>query len=334
VILAPNLGSPSRSRDVLCGQKNTIIANHRFCHTTPQRILVWRFSSSIKLNFFVGRMQIAPAPQQVYPPQQMGYPPQQQMGYPPQQQMGYPPQQMQQFPPQQMGYPQQIQQVQMVPVMMVPVQGQQPVIDRSDLMNYEELLVKQTKKGWCQELMGCEANTEFKIAAKLTPTENVLYALEDTSCCIRFFLPNLRPFTMNLSKGGAPGGEKVASFERGLACPIHPCKICCYQRIDAFKAGVAAGFVQEGCYCLVPNFKVMKSDGTHQFDIHQPTCCGGCCVDICAEGCCNCRIPFYIYPPGASGDVGSQSGKIVKVSQILFLLPFPHPSIGLGWFCS
>jgi hypothetical protein len=229
---------------------------------------------------------------------------------------------MQQYPPQQQGYPvQQIQQIQLVPVMMVPAQPQQPAIDRSDLMNYEEILVKQTKKGWCQELMGCEANTEFKIAAKATPTDNVLYAIEDTSCCLRFFMPSLRPFAMHLSKGGAPGGEKIASFERAFGCPLQPCKCCCFQEIVAFRAGTKAGSVVEGTYCCVPTFKVIKTDGTHQYDIHQPTCCGGCCVDVCAEGCCNCRIPFYIYPPGASGDVGTQTGKIVKVELPLPSLP-------------
>jgi hypothetical protein len=205
-------------------------------------------------------------------------------------------------------------------MMMVPV-GQQPQIDRTDISNYESLLVKQTKRGWCQEFMGCEANSEFKIAAKVTPTENVLYALEDTSCCMRFLIPNLRPFTINLSKGEGPGGDKIASFERTLACPLAPCKLCCYQQVDIFKAGVADGSVKEGCYCCVPSFKVLQTDGTHQYDIHQPTCCGGMCVDCCAEGCCSCRIPFYIYPPGASGDVGSQSGKIVKVRN----LPSPPP---------
>jgi hypothetical protein len=123
-----------------------------------------------------------------------------------------------------------IQAIQMVPVqvpMMMSV-NQQHQMDRADINNYESLLVKQTKRGCCQEFMGCEANSEFKIAAKVTPTENVLYALEDTSCFMRFCIPNLRPSTINLSKGEGPGGDKIASFERPLACPIQPCKICCY----------------------------------------------------------------------------------------------------------
>jgi hypothetical protein len=63
----------------------------------------------------------------------------------------------------------------------------------------------------------------------------------------------------------------------------------------------------------VPQFDILTETGTKQYAVHQPVCCGGLCVDICAEGLCNCRIPFYVYPPGASGEKGSEVGKIVKV---------------------
>ena len=44
----------------------------------------------------------------------------------------------------------------------------------------------------------------------------------------------------------------------------------------------------------------------------MPTCCGGMCVNVCAEGCCNLRIPFYIYK--ADNDTpGAQVGSITKV---------------------
>lgn len=249
-------------------------------------------------------------PPQQYPPQQ--YPPQQ---YPPQQ---YPPQQYppQQYPPQQQFIQGSVQVVQMVP--MVPVMAQ-PAIDRYDLNNHNDLLVKQTRKGCCQELMGCEANTEFKIATKAASKDDIFYALEDTSCCLRFFCPNLRPFTINVTKGAGPGGEAVSRYHRPFACPVGSCKLCCRQSIILEKNAARNGKIIEGCYCCVPTFKVLKEDGTHQFNIHQPTCCGGMCVDCCAEGCCNCRIPFYIFVPGASGEVGSQSGKIVKVSLFFYI---------------
>ena len=36
-------------------------------------------------------------------------------------------------------------------------------------------------------------------------------------------------------------------------------------------------------------------------------------MDHCAEGCCNSRIPLYVFPPGKSGQKGHEVGKIVKV---------------------
>jgi hypothetical protein len=45
--------------------------------------------------------------------------------------------------------------------------------------------------------------------------------------------------------------------------------------------------------------------GAKVYDIKPPTCCGGCCVNVCDSkhgGMCSCRIPFYIYNPGQIGD--------------------------------
>ena len=49
----------------------------------------------------------------------------------------------------------------------------------------------------------------------------------------------------------------------------------------------------------VPHFTTYKDDAETQpeFQIQMPTCCGGMCIDVCAEGLCNCRIPFYVYAP-------------------------------------
>ena len=70
--------------------------------------------------------------------------------------------------------------------------------------------------------------------------------------------------------------------------------------------------MEETFYCCVPQYAVKSKTGDLQYNIHMPVCCGGCCLDLCAEGCCSCRIPFYIYPPGQH-DTGTQVGKIVKV---------------------
>lgn len=64
--------------------------------------------------------------------------------------------------------------------------------------------------------------------------------------------------------------------------------------------------------CAVANFTVYDAQGTPVYDIHQPTCCGGTCVNCCdKDGAGCCRVPFFIYPSG--GDEQSRSGKITKV---------------------
>ncbi|KAJ1443018.1 hypothetical protein B484DRAFT_441779 [Ochromonadaceae sp. CCMP2298] len=121
--------------------------------------------------------------------------------------------------------------------------------DGGFLANNTNLFVKQTRKGCFQELLGCEANTEFKIATM----ENQTISTE------------------------GPTGSLV-----------------------------------EDCWCCVPSLRVVDASGTHKYNFLQPTCCCGMCVNVCAEGCCNCRIPFYIFPPGQS-TVGQEKGSVVKV---------------------
>ena len=140
-----------------------------------------------------------------------------------------------------------------------------------------------------------------------------MYALEDSSCPNRFCCGTCHPFEMNLSEGAEAGGALVARYDRPLRCAHGPAKCCCYQEIATLDAaGAPAGRTVETCYCCVPQFHVEKPDGTVEYKLSQPTCCGGMCVNICAEGCCNCRIPFYIFPASASTS-GKPVGKIVKV---------------------
>jgi len=95
----------------------------------------------------------------------------------------------------------------------------------------------------------------------------------------------------------------VLNFDRPFRCKQQPCKCCCFQEVIASDgAGKIIGGVKEQCWCCVPKFTVYGADQQPKYDLHQPTCCGGQCVNFCAEGCCNCRIPFYIYPPGGGDD--------------------------------
>mmetsp|Transcript_29307 Transcript_29307/g.66496 ORF Transcript_29307/g.66496 Transcript_29307/m.66496 type:complete len:252 (+) Transcript_29307:56-811(+) len=186
-------------------------------------------------------------------------------------------------------------------------------MDRGFLSGNSNLFVKQTRKGCFQEMMGCEANTEFKIATLDAKKTDIYYATEDTTCCMRFFCTNNRPWTITVSDGGSKGGKVLATAERPFRCPLGPCKCCCLQEVVVKDGGGAlTGSLTEDCWVCVPSLKMKDAAGAHKYNFVQPTCCGGMCVNVCAEGCCPCRIPFYIFPPGQSTK-GQEKGRVVKV---------------------
>jgi hypothetical protein len=197
----------------------------------------------------------------------------------------------------------------------MPVMQQAPIdpnASESVLTPFPNLLIKQTRKGCLQELLGCEANTEFKIATHEQPNNDFFYATENTSCCIRFFCGASRPFEITMHYGQNAQGPLVAKYERPFRCMLGNCKCCCFQTIIATNQNNKnLGAVTEGCWMCVPSFNVTRPDGAVQYKIHMPTCCGGMCVDVCAEGCCNCRIPFYIYD--ANNDVPKQEVGKIKI---------------------
>jgi hypothetical protein len=117
-----------------------------------------------------------------------------------------------------------------------------------------------------------------------------------------------RPLTLKVYEGKDATGELLFELARPFRCPMGQCKCCCYQEITAAAAdGAALGSVAETMYCCpVPSFMIMDAAGEKKFEISPPVCCGGCCVDVCAEGCCNCKIPFYLYPPGKRQEAGAK----------------------------
>lgn len=49
----------------------------------------------------------------------------------------------------------------------------------------EILDVRQTRRGWCQEILGCEARTEFNYFNK--EQTKIAHSIEEASCCCRVF---------------------------------------------------------------------------------------------------------------------------------------------------
>ena len=163
-----------------------------------------------------------------------------------------------------------------------------------------------------QTCLGCDANEEFKIAPFADMNGVFLYIREETSFYVRFFLGSLRPFEMKMFNGmdqSSTSGPMVTSFHRYCKMPLHHCKCCCYQKLEIFEKGTQSiGSVQENCWVCVPSFNVYKPDGEAEYLLSPPTCCDGMCIDIFAEGLCNCRIPMYVFRPNTAST--SKEGKV------------------------
>ena len=159
------------------------------------------------------------------------------------------------------------------------------------------LLVKQTKKGCIQELMGCEDTSEFWIATKENKEANIMHALEDSSCCCRLFWASNRPLKVAVREHNKEGPVVV-----NMDLPFHCFNCCCFipTMMVSDAAGVALGKTTQPWICTcVPELRVFDSGDQHKYNVHLPKCLGGCCIDCNHKvdgqgGCCSCKIPFQI----------------------------------------
>jgi len=149
----------------------------------------------------------------------------------------------------------------------------------------------------------------------------------------------------------------LLELERPFSCPAGACKCCCYQSAKVTSGGQEIGSIKEKCYFWyvhivafgnhtislyymhanfssaftnalsftvnnqifsIPEFEVYDHGGKGLYRLHQPTCCGGCCVNCCAEGnpCFGrgcCKVPFHLFPYDQSNTNNAEEiGKIVK----------------------
>ena len=183
--------------------------------------------------------------------------------------------------------------------------------------------VRQTRRGWIQECLGCEAADEFKWF-NTTDGGNYQFAtsLEESNCLSRMCCSGCHEFTMVAKEEGTDA--EILTMHRPWACNAGPCKCCCYQKMAYSHQGQPLGEMVELCYCCVPRMQIKDANGRPMYKVHSPTCCMGTCVNICAEGnpCCGrgcCKIPYYIYPADQlDTDNGAPFiGKIVKVPKSL-----------------
>ena len=69
------------------------------------------------------------------------------------------------------------------------------------------------------------------------------------------------------------------------------------KELKAFDAeGHAIGrFTEDFYYCHpLPQYTIYDENDNPNHIVHPPVCMG-CCVNVCAEGLCNCRYPIFIH---------------------------------------
>jgi len=185
------------------------------------------------------------------------------------------------------------------------------------LGNKQAILVKQTMRGCCQECMGCEAKSEYKISAmdfNYMETGGVLkegamtqpdemYVLEESSFCMRCCWRDGRPMDVNVTAGAEAGGAPIISYKKPCGCPItfelddFDCPCCCF--LPEMSATVDGSELKSKylCdqYCCVSKFSYSE-DGNVVYIVQPDTCCGGCCPT------CRCQrgkpmIPYFFHDP-------------------------------------
>ena len=188
------------------------------------------------------------------------------------------------------------------------------------MSSMSKMTVKQSRKGWCQELfLGCEAKSKFKYLTE--DKQEFATSLEDSDCLLRICCAPIRPFTMEVKE--VESEAEILTMHRPCACQVGACKCCCHQSMT-FKSGEdKIGKIEEQYFYCVPVFKIYDHKGDFIYKVHPPTCCGGCCVNCftegnpCGKGCC--KVPFHIFKSSQDETDGDApyAGKIVKVPKSL-----------------
>lgn len=198
--------------------------------------------------------------------------------------------------------------------------GTNPALE-AHVRSATKLGIRQTRKGWFQECLGCEARDEFKFFKDGEYPNEFATALEDSGCCIRFCCAPCHPYKMSVKEKGTD--TELLSMDRPFRCPVGACKCCCYQTMSMTSGGQPIGRIDEKCFCCVPRFMAYDGQGKELYKMHSPTCCCGMCINCCAEGnpcgkgCC--KASFRIYPADQKDTDGDAPylGVILKTPKSL-----------------
>ena len=114
---------------------------------------------------------------------------------------------------------------------------------KSHMSGLDMLHMRQTRRGWLQEILGCEAKTEFKY---FVGDDQVFHSLEDASCPCRLCCAPCYPYTVTVKELNTDA--EIVSVERPFRCGAGGCKCCCYQEAFITSNNNALGSIKETCW--------------------------------------------------------------------------------------
>lgn len=114
---------------------------------------------------------------------------------------------------------------------------------KSHMEGCPKMEIRQTRKGWFQELLGCEARTEFKY---FIGGDQVFHSLEDADCCCRLLCAPNHPFQMTVKELNTDA--EIVTVDRPFRCAAAGCKCCCYQEATFLSGESELGSIKETCW--------------------------------------------------------------------------------------
>jgi len=141
------------------------------------------------------------------------------------------------------------------------------------LAHADTLIIKQ-KVELLEAFTGFETANKYEV--KTPQGQTVLYAAEQSGCCVRCCCGRGRPFRMSIVDTQQ---REVLSLQRPLRCQGCCCP-CCLQEMEVSAGGVAMGKVTEEWSLFYPSFSVRGPGDDVRLQIHGPLCVCKCCSDV------------------------------------------------------
>lgn len=176
------------------------------------------------------------------------------------------------------------------------------------LLYFPTLFVKQKPRGWWVEMFtGCEIENKYKVYNPHgpNPKDEMLVAMEESTCCCRQCCGAMREFRMPIT---TMENKEVCRLERPFRCGRRGGMCCCacdgcFQSVSVFtgkdcrEPNKFVGRVREEYSCWLPILTVRDD---HDSEVYRIV--GDCCIGWSYE--------LRIFNPGQQE--GTQIGRIKK----------------------